>query len=579
MNNRTRLQTMVRYFSIVKLRKMEYLRLIFTAILMWVNGVIYVYFLERSVFFLENSDIESFRNNIIYLLCYLFVHEVLNFATRRWWWVETETLWWGDIYNIYMRKYVSLNNNDVERIGVWKLVWIITQWTRTWVLTLSDTFMIWCAVIISFLYALYMISKISIWYSFAFLWVLWVALVFVLYINKLTHPYRVKRYNLRNTRLKNIVKILMSKNEILQWNRINDEIDVLYKNAETLKFVNQDMWIYRKLLKSTPQFVISLCICWFFYIWWIQVFEWTLELSAFVWITGMLILMQKSVQQAITFIHDLTKSFTDIEKMWDFFDNTPSLEGYDTGKEFDYKAWNIELENIWFAYDKWQTVFENFSLSLDWGKIYALVWNSGSGKSTLAKLIAGYLRHDSGELEIDGQNIKDISLKSYYQSIGYLTQEPSVFDGSVIDNLTYAVTWTVSDESLAEVIRLAKCEFIYDFKDGLETEIWEKWIRLSWGQRQRLAIAKIMLKDPQIVILDEPTSALDSFSEEQITQAMNNLFTGRTVIVIAHRLQTVKHADTIFVMENGKIVEQWNHTDLIKQNGTYNKMLELQSWF
>ena len=134
-------------------------------------------------------------------------------------------------------------------------------------------------------------------------------------------------------------------------------------------------------------------------------------------------------------------------------------------------------------------------------------------------------------------------------------------------------------DKIHEIIKLSKCEFIYDFEKWLETEIGERWVRLSWWQRQRLAIAKIMLKDPKIIILDEPTSALDSFSEELITKAMNNLFTWRTVLVIAHRLQTVKHADEIIVIDNGEIQERGKHSELVEKNWIYNRMLELQSGF
>ena len=135
-------------------------------------------------------------------------------------------------------------------------------------------------------------------------------------------------------------------------------------------------------------------------------------------------------------------------------------------------------------------------------------------------------------------------------------------------------------EAILPTIILWVCSsFVYDFPNGLETEIWEKWIRLSWGQRQRLAIAKIFLKNPKIIILDEPTSALDSFSEEQITIAMHNLFKWRTVIIIAHRLQTVKSADDIILIEDGKVKERWTHASLVRKKWIYKKMLDLQSWF
>ncbi|MDQ7023420.1 MAG: ATP-binding cassette domain-containing protein [Candidatus Gracilibacteria bacterium] len=213
--------------------------------------------------------------------------------------------------------------------------------------------------------------------------------------------------------------------------------------------------------------------------------------------------------------------------MWDFFDETDDIKGYEKGKKFEYKKGDIKLEKINFGYIEKTKIFENFDLEIKGGKITALVGNSGSGKTTLVKLISGYIKADSGSIVVDEQKLENVSLKSFYKNIGYLTQEPSVFDGSILDNLMYGAhpqplpskegSRDVWQKHLDNIIKQAKCEFIYDLEDGINTEMGEKGIRLSGGQRQRLAIAKIFLKDPKIIILDEPTSALDSFSEEQIT--------------------------------------------------------------
>jgi ABC-type multidrug transport system fused ATPase/permease subunit len=192
-------------------------------------------------------------------------------------------------------------------------------------------------------------------------------------------------------------------------------------------------------------------------------------------------------------------------------------------------------------------------------------------------LIAGYLFPEKGSILIDGQALphgrtvrtsKTVSLESYYQHIGYLTQEPMVFDGTIRDNILYALPENdvdISHERIHEVLKLACCDFVFDLPKGIDTQIGEKGVRLSGGQRQRLAIAKIMLKDPQIVLLDEPTSALDSLNEQLITTALHNLFVGRTVIVIAHRLQTVKECDEILVIDEGKILQRGRHDELVKQ--------------
>jgi len=193
------------------------------------------------------------------------------------------------------------------------------------------------------------------------------------------------------------------------------------------------------------------------------------------------------------------------------------------------------------------------------------------------KLLAGYMRPTSGTLLIDGQNITDIRLDSYYPHIGYLTQEPSVFDGTIEENLLYSVRGKITKKKIDEAIELAECQFIYELENGLQTEIGERGIRLSGGQKQRLAIAKIFLKDPEIILLDEPTAALDSYSEQKVAKAFERLFTGRTVIVIAHRLQTVKSADDIIVLEKGNIVERGTHRQLLKLGGKYAGMVDLQS--
>jgi ABC-type multidrug transport system fused ATPase/permease subunit len=297
---------------------------------------------------------------------------------------------------------------------------------------------------------------------------------------------------------------------------------------------------------------------------------------------------------------------TTYEKLIHTFDKFPKIIWYNTWNPYQKGNWDIQIKEISFKYKNGNQLFSDFSLHLQGKKKTALVGSSWSGKSTLIKVISGYIRPDSGSIIIDNQNLADISLESYYQHIGYLTQEPSVFDGTIRENLEYGITSeqnafsSPSQSQMDEIIQLAQCQFIYDLPKWLDTQIGEKWIKLSGGQRQRLAIAKVMLKNPSIILLDEPTSALDSFAEEEVTRAMNNLFEWRTVIIVAHRLQTVKHADEIIVLGNidkdlwdqsenstewsnteqyTQILERGTHEELIAKWGYYAKMLELQSGF
>lgn len=253
-----------------------------------------------------------------------------------------------------------------------------------------------------------------------------------------------------------------------------------------------------------------------------------------------------------------------------------------TWEVFLPKRKEIIIDALTYWYTSKEIVFSNFSLTITWSKKVALVGPSGGGKSTLIKLIAWYLHPDRGSILVDGQDLTQINLLSYYTHVGYLTQEPSVFDGTIRENLLYGMrdTEELSNEKTIEMtIPLAKCERIYELPNWLDTEIGERGIRLSGGQKQRLAIAKIMLKNPDIILLDEPTSALDSANEQAVTEALNNLFKNKTVIIIAHRLQTVKHADDIIYIADGEVVERGTHAELLALWWAYYKMVELQSGF
>ena len=145
-------------------------------------------------------------------------------------------------------------------------------------------------------------------------------------------------------------------------------------------------------------------------------------------------------------------------------------------------------------------------------------------------------------------------------------------------NITYWISKKENLKNLDNIIKLSACEFIYDLPKWLDTEIWEKWVKLSWWERQRIAIARLFLQDPNIIILDEPTSALDSFSEDSIKKALKNLTKGKTVITIAHRLQTIVSSDVIFIFDNWKIIDSWSHKELLKESKIYKNLIDLQNW-
>lgn len=239
----------------------------------------------------------------------------------------------------------------------------------------------------------------------------------------------------------------------------------------------------------------------------------------------------------------------------------------------------IVFDDIVFWYKTDKKVFDWFELSITWGTTCALVWHSWSGKSTLIKLLLRYYDITQWNIYIDWQILSTIQRSSWYKELWYLSQEPSIFDWTIQENLLYWVdaSQTVTEEDMRKALSMAQIDdHIKSLSLWLKTEIWEKWVKLSGWEKQRLAIARIFLKNPKVLILDEPTSSLDSISEHAITKVMKELFVNRTVIIIAHRLQTVMHADNIVVLDHGKIVQQWTHEQLLIQDWVYKKLVNLQ---
>jgi subfamily B ATP-binding cassette protein MsbA len=235
----------------------------------------------------------------------------------------------------------------------------------------------------------------------------------------------------------------------------------------------------------------------------------------------------------------------------------------------------IEFRNVSFSYER-DPVLRNINLRIAKGKTVALVGPSGGGKSTLADLVPRFYDPTHGEVVVDGMSSKDYDLESVRRQIGVVTQESILFNDTIFNNIAFGM----EDARESDVIRAAKIanahEFIMETEAGYKTMIGERGSKLSGGQRQRLSIARAVLKNPPILILDEATSALDSESERLVQDALANLMMNRTSIVIAHRLSTIQHADEIIVIQNGSIVERGTHEELIRNDGLYRKLNEIQ---
>ncbi|MEL7377085.1 MAG: ABC subfamily B transporter ATP-binding protein, partial [Bacteroidota bacterium] len=222
-------------------------------------------------------------------------------------------------------------------------------------------------------------------------------------------------------------------------------------------------------------------------------------------------------------------------------------------------------------------VLKGIDMEIKAGQQVALVGSSGSGKSTIVKLLLRFYEFEQGTIAVDGEDIRQFPLRSWRDQLALVPQEVLLFGGSIRENIAYGQP-DLSEEAIREAARQANAlEFIDAFPDGLDTLVGDRGIKLSGGQRQRIAIARAILKDPQVLLLDEATSSLDAESERLVQDALNKLMAGRTSIVIAHRLSTIREADRIYVLENGAIVETGTHEELAnKADGTYNMLAKLQ---
>jgi subfamily B ATP-binding cassette protein MsbA len=284
----------------------------------------------------------------------------------------------------------------------------------------------------------------------------------------------------------------------------------------------------------------------------------------------------------ITPVKTLSTSFSNMQKgsaaitrIEEILKTPVTVDDNPNGKLIDSFNEKIEFRNVTFAYDD-AVILDNINLVIEKGKTIALVGSSGAGKSTLADLVPRFHDVTSGEVLIDGINIKDYSLHSVRSLMSIVTQEPILFNDSIANNIRLGKE-NATEEEIVQAAKVANAHnFIAHKEMGYDSNIGDRGSKLSGGERQRLTIARALLKNPPILILDEATSSLDTESERLVQDAINHMMQNRTSIVIAHRLSTIRHANEIIVLQKGKIVERGTHEQLLQQNGFYKKLVEMQ---
>ena len=298
------------------------------------------------------------------------------------------------------------------------------------------------------------------------------------------------------------------------------------------------------------------------------------DLISFVTALG---LMHQPLKRLISKNNDLQDSLPSADRVVEIFDEKVETDVFGEAVEFNEKIQDIKFENVNYKYDDSnEYVLKNINLDVKAGEIVAFVGKSGSGKTTLVNLLARFFNTDEGTVTVNGVNIKNIPLGIYRNKFAIVPQETFLFGGTIKENISFGKE--VTDEEIITAAKMANAyNFIQeDLPNKFETEVGERGALLSGGQKQRIAIARALIKNPEIMILDEATSALDSESEKLVQEALDSLMEGRTTFVIAHRLSTIVRADKIVVMENGEIKEMGTHSELIAMNGIYKNLYDIQ---
>jgi ABC-type multidrug transport system fused ATPase/permease subunit len=292
--------------------------------------------------------------------------------------------------------------------------------------------------------------------------------------------------------------------------------------------------------------------------------------------TGTVVLIQTYMIMIFERLWDLGKATTkfmesaaDMKEVIDIFEIVPDIKDPEVPEPLRMKTGNIEFKDVSFVYASGQHVFNNFNLKIKPGERVGIVGHSGAGKTTVTKLLLRFIDVSSGVIEIDGQDVRTVLQDDLRRVISYVPQEPILFHRSIRENIAYGEPDATIEQIIEAAQKAHADEFIKNFKYGYDTLVGERGVKLSGGERQRIIIARAMLKNSPVLVLDEATSSLDSISESYIQNAFSELMKGKTTIVIAHRLSTVQKMDRIIVLDEGVIVEDGTHKELLEKGGVY----------
>jgi len=350
---------------------------------------------------------------------------------------------------------------------------------------------------------------------------------------------------------------------------------------ENSSYARTLLWIYRRRDLSSPlsEFLSSVVIVVVLWFGGKMVLSDTPAIEASAFITYIVVFSQ-IIPPAKTFaqgFYSIQKGIASADRIFEILDADEVIEEKPEALAISSFQKEIEYRNVGFTYDH-EPVLKNINLKVHRGRIVALVGESGGGKSTMVDLLPRFYDVTRGELLLDGINIKEYKINNLRALMGIVSQESILFNDTIFNNIAFGETG-VSEEEVIAAAKVANAhDFIMQMEKGYQTNIGDRGMKLSGGQRQRISIARAVLANPPILILDEATSSLDTEAEKLVQTALNNVMKDRTTVVIAHRLSTIRHADEIVVLKKGEIVERGTHSQLIKREGVYKRLQDLQSF-
>lgn len=549
------------------------------AIVSWLAESLLPLFIERILTAVRSDDMHLLKMTVGALSIFGWVTLINGWLWHRYFWWTLFVRWDAAIQSQILSWYRSVSHDSILRYGVTQLYSVVRMGSEKWV---SFSFFLInrvTSVTISIISSIVLLVVLL-----PLIWWLGVVLIFLLFgvvahwFHRSLQPLRAQRYALEQDMQNTLLRSFLLPWSLLRRSALESVQSEIHRAGELIYSLKKKEGVHAFVMFD---FVYSLSNCVrialvlsVLYAWWV--------LSDPIVELPVLFLILSQLTFSINWLMDMAWEYggikTWVDKMLEVFALLPLAPNLDHGSV--YRPWDgaIELRKVTFGYSEQKPTLHDISLKIEWWEHIALVWPSGAGKTTIARLAMSYLLPTSWSVMIDGQDTRTLDISSLVDSIWYLQQEPQIFDASIRDNLVYGIDREVGESEMIQALRDAAADFVIDdLPDALQTIIGENWLLLSGGERQRIAIAKLFLQSPRIIILDEPTAALDSLSEARVTEALHRLSRGRTLITIAHRLQTVREADRIVVIRDGCIEAVGSHDDLLASSELYASMVDLQT--